>query len=286
MSPYTDPLHGRHRKTPSHGLWTPATMLLQSANKFAEHIALGIEETKVALTKAKDEYAMYYNCRCEPAPVFTPGDRVWLDGSDIATNRPSTKLSHRHLGPFVIEACVGHGTYHLALPPHFRCLHPVFPVVKLSPALPDPIPGQRPALPPPPTLVDNEEEYEVEAILDSRMCYNRLEYLVKWKGYDESYNQWEVHTQVYAKPKIAQFHCKYPGAARHINVAIFDSIPFTRADLETSWRSLRVVTPCFEVGGNVRGHPSISLPPLPSPTPPLFICIPPPHLCTISRDHT
>jgi hypothetical protein len=60
-----------------------------------ERMALGIEEAKVALTKVKDEYAMYYNHRRKPAPVFTPGDRVWLDGSDIATNRPSSKLSHR-----------------------------------------------------------------------------------------------------------------------------------------------------------------------------------------------
>jgi transposase InsO family protein len=31
-------------------------------NEFAECMALGIEEAKAALTKAKDEYAMYYNC--------------------------------------------------------------------------------------------------------------------------------------------------------------------------------------------------------------------------------
>jgi hypothetical protein len=42
----------------------------------------------------KDEYTMYYNHQHEPAPVFAPGDKVWLDGSDIATNRPSSKLSH------------------------------------------------------------------------------------------------------------------------------------------------------------------------------------------------
>jgi hypothetical protein len=60
---------------------------LESVNEFAERMVLGIEEAKAALTKVKDEYAMYYNHRHEPAPVFTPGDRVWLDGSDIATNR-------------------------------------------------------------------------------------------------------------------------------------------------------------------------------------------------------
>jgi hypothetical protein len=38
-----------------------------------------------------------------------------------------------------------------------------------------------------------------------------------------------VHTHVHAKPKIALFHRKYPGAARHINAAIFDSIPFTKS---------------------------------------------------------
>jgi hypothetical protein len=67
---------------------------LELANEFAEHIALGIEEAKAVLTKAKDEYAMFYNRRREPTLVYTPGDRVWLDGSDIATNRPLSKLSH------------------------------------------------------------------------------------------------------------------------------------------------------------------------------------------------
>jgi hypothetical protein len=33
----------------------------ESVNEFVEHMALGIEEAKAALTKVKDKYAMYYN---------------------------------------------------------------------------------------------------------------------------------------------------------------------------------------------------------------------------------
>jgi hypothetical protein len=96
-------------------------------------------------------------------------------------------------------------------------------------------------------LTNSRASFQI-AILDSQMRYNHLEYLVKWKGHDKSHNQWEVHIQVHAKLKIAQFHRKYPSAARHINAAIFNSIPFTRADLATSCWSSCIVTPCFEGG--------------------------------------
>jgi hypothetical protein len=65
-----------------------------------------MDKAKAALTKAKDEYAMYYNHQCEPAPIFALGDMVWLDGSNIITNQPSSKLSHRQLRLFTVEACI------------------------------------------------------------------------------------------------------------------------------------------------------------------------------------
>jgi hypothetical protein len=70
--------------------------------------------------------------------------------------------------------------------------------------------------------------------------------------------------QLHAKSKIVQFHRKNPSAARHINTALFNSISFTRADLATSWRSSCVVMPHLSRGGNIRGHPSVSLPSLSS----------------------
>jgi len=63
---------------------------------------------------------------------------VFLDASDIQTTWPSHKLSHQRLGPFPIDSQVGNGTYRLCLPPAMSQLHPIFNVVKLSLAPPDP----------------------------------------------------------------------------------------------------------------------------------------------------
>jgi len=46
-------------------------------------------------------------------------------------------------------------------------LYPVFNVVKLTPALDDPITGQKTEDHPPPIVIDREVEWEVEEILDS-----------------------------------------------------------------------------------------------------------------------
>jgi hypothetical protein len=213
---------------------------IESVNEFVDRMAKTLEETKSALVKAQDEYKMYYDRRRGPAPDFAPGDMVWLDSTDIRTTRPSAKLGYRRLGPFEVERRVGHGAYKLKLPRSLSRLHPVFPVVKLSPAPPDPIPGRRPAPPPDPELIDGEPEFEVEEILDSRLRYRKLYYLVKWKGYGVNENSWEPATQFHAPDAIADFHRQHPGAPRQINATSFAQIRFSKADISPWWRSTRV----------------------------------------------
>ena len=108
-----------------------------------------------------------------------------------------------------------------------RRLHPVFNVVKLSPAPDDRIVGRRQNPPPPLELVDGEEEYIVEEILNSRMFRRKLQYLVKWEGYGIEGNTWEYSENLTHTPeKVTEFHTRNPGAPYRIRALTFGSIPF------------------------------------------------------------
>ena len=102
------------------------------------------------------------------------------------TRRPSHKLDHRRLGPFEVITDPRLRTPYatrLRLPETMR-IYPIFHVSLLEHAANDPFPGQR-AHPPPPVVVDGEEEYHVAEILDSRIFgrWQKLQYLVRWVGY-------------------------------------------------------------------------------------------------------
>ena len=90
----------------------------------------------------------------------------------------------------------------------------MFPVVKLTPAPDDPFPGCQQPTPPPPVVVDGEEEYEVEEILNSRYFRRRLQYLVKWQGYDHEHNKWVSATDVHAPDALRSFYDRHPNVVR------------------------------------------------------------------------
>jgi hypothetical protein len=93
-------------------------------------------------------------------------------------------------------------------------MNPVFHVSRLEPVIENNIPG-RIQPPPPPTIINHEEEYEVNEILDSRICWKRLEYLVDWAGYDTSHQKWEpVRHLQNAQQLVQEFHKRYPNKPR------------------------------------------------------------------------
>ena len=68
-------------------------------------------------------------------------------------------------------------------------------------------------MPPPPAVeIEGEEEFEVEAIVDSRKFRRKLQYRVQWKGYhgDDKYS-WESPDDVTHCPELViAFHERYP----------------------------------------------------------------------------
>lgn len=194
----------------------------ESAKEFSDRMRQATEEARSALAKAKDEMARYYNQRRSPAPEFKAGDKVYLDAADISTTRPSKKLSHRRLGPFKVEAKVGRYAYRLKFPKSMSRLHPVQNVTKLTLAPVDPIVGRKTTNPPPPELIEGDEHYIVQQILDSRRFRNRLQYKVRWEGYDESEDSWLYAEDVFSPDLVAEFHQLHPQAPRVIRVTQTD----------------------------------------------------------------
>jgi len=67
---------------------------LETVNEFTKRMRMAIEEAKSAIRKAQDDMKRYYDYRRTPALVFKPGDKVFLDTSDICITCPLQKLSH------------------------------------------------------------------------------------------------------------------------------------------------------------------------------------------------
>ena len=89
-------------------------------------------------------------------------------------------------------------------------IHPVFHISLLEPYKPSTIPG-RTREPPPPIVIDNEEEWEVEEILDSELRRRKLWYKVRWAGYSLARDSWQPASDLTNCPDlIKQFHIRYP----------------------------------------------------------------------------
>jgi len=197
---------------------------LETVNEFMERMKSATKEVKSVICKAQEDMTQYYNQRRTLAPVYKPGDRVYLDASDIKTTRLSPKLSYHQLGPFKIKSQVGPSAYHLKLPHGMRQLHPVFNVVKLSATTEDLILRRKPQALLLPVVVDREEEWEVEEILNSRWHWRRFQFLVKYKGFSREHNSWEVASDVKAPDLVTEYYRKHPAAPRHIRQTDFDAI--------------------------------------------------------------
>jgi hypothetical protein len=103
------------------------------------------------------------------------------------------------------------------LPHTMKQVHPVFHVSMLKPYEPDPIPDRNPD-PPLPVEMEDDLEYEVARVVDSKLdlrLKNPLMYMIEWKGYEDSPDddryQWTQADQLEGSADvIADFHEEHP----------------------------------------------------------------------------
>ena len=167
------------------------------------------EHCRVNMRWAQDRYKEFADRNRLPAPVYRPGDKVWLDARNITTTRPCRKLDYKRLGPFTVKRAIGSHAYELDLPATLR-IHPVQHTWLLEPAREDPFPGQV-IDPPPPVEVDGEIEHHVQEIVDCKLDRRRrqpLLYRVRWTGYHE--DTWEPAENINGLEAIDLFHQRYP----------------------------------------------------------------------------
>ena len=130
-------------------------------------------------------------------PQLKKGDKVYLLTKNLQSRRQNKKLDHVKVGPFLIAEQKGPVNYRLELPRDAR-IHPVFHISLLEPA--DPITPLQTTFYFEP---QQEDTFEVEKIEK----FDGNQYLVKWKGYDESENTWEPPANLRTcMDKLREFH--------------------------------------------------------------------------------
>jgi hypothetical protein len=170
------------------------------------------EELRAQLVHSQADYVCFANASHQPAPSLKVGDLVFLDRRHLKSARPSSKLDDKKLGPFKISRRINPVAYELKLPQSMR-YHPVFHVSLLQPRISDSL--QCAARPPPPVAIEETIEFEVAAILDSKLCGHRVVYLVDWKGFGPSECTWlPVANLSNCLDIVHAFHRRFPSKPR------------------------------------------------------------------------
>ena len=159
-----------------------------------------IESAQARQKKQADQYQQEVDFQVE--------DEVIVTTKDQNIGRPSHKLSHQSAGPYTIAKKV-RNAYQLDLPDSIK-VHPIFSLEKLCLASSsEPLFSQVPDLQPP-IEVNGRDEYEVERVLTVRLHRGKLQYRVKWVGYDDDPNWYPAGNLKNAPRALRDFHQEHP----------------------------------------------------------------------------
>jgi hypothetical protein len=204
--------------------WIHATSPIPRVNLHLEQLKEAQVQAHDAMIKAQQSWVKHRDI-----PKYKEGDQVWLEGKNLRINQPTAKLAPRRHGLFKIAQVMSAVNYRLELPTQWS-IHPVFHIDLLTPYRETIMHGPN-FTRPTPELIDGEEEYSIERILDSRRHSRRqrLQYLVKWEGYPDADNMWIDKDDVFADDKVREFKLSNPDAEMHIRSTLTAKSPHPSA---------------------------------------------------------
>ena len=164
-----------------------------------------IKEHRTAALQALNNIA-----QTTPGSQHKVGDWVWLEAKHLALPYASAKLAPKHHSPFKIMREISPVAYQLELPRAWT-IHDVFHSSLLMPYK-ETKEHRAQFQCPPPELIGNEEEYEVEQIINHRHHgkQHQLQYLIWWKGYSAADDTWELADQVHTDDLVRKYHQNHP----------------------------------------------------------------------------
>ncbi|KAI2648707.1 Transposon Tf2-6 polyprotein [Labeo rohita] len=192
--------------------WSGEPSELPAVNSWFRRCEETWNRAHVHLQRAVRRTQIQADRRRRPNPAYEPGQWAWLSTRDLRLRLPSKKLSPRYVGPFRIIRQVTPVSFQLELPAEYR-ISPTFHVSLLKPAGdPGGVENLEETAPqtPPPLIIDGEEAYRVNTLLNSQRRRGRLQYLVDWEGFGPEERSWVPAEDILDPSLTADFHAAHP----------------------------------------------------------------------------
>ena len=170
-----------------------------------------LETARSTLQAAQDSQAQQLAQRRTPPPALTVGMQVALSTEHLKLpGKTVRKLREKWIGPVPITRVLANGNaVELNLPPRWK-VSKSWNVKYVKPYNTSSRFPRDEIAQPPSMMVNNEEHWEVESILDSRTRRvgnrNIQEFLVKWLGWGTEHNDWLPKSELSScKTLLTQF---------------------------------------------------------------------------------
>jgi hypothetical protein len=150
----------------------------------SEHMNKTLKFARESLVKTREQMMKQVNKHRKEVD-YKIESKMFLNERNIITARSFKKLDDKMLDSFINLDFVD-SSYKLELSESMR-VHDVFHSDLLRPAADDSLPGQKNESSDS-IVVNDEDEWEIDDILDSRRYRRRLQYRVKWNDYDNDLN--------------------------------------------------------------------------------------------------